>query len=145
MSKFLGGSAHDIAFSDCQMRGSKFEKMDFAQGAKRRRLNKARFERCLMNDATLAGLDLSTCEFRDCALAQANLEGSDLTGAVLTNCNLAFTELADADLAGADLRASDLRGFALADLKGHSGMRISASQQPHLLAGLRIDVFPDEG
>jgi fluoroquinolone resistance protein len=143
MAHWLGGSAHEIAFADCQMRGAKFEKMDFALSTKRRRLNKARFERCLMNDAVLASLDLSSSEFRDCALAQASFEQSDLTGATLANCNLALAEVAQADFRGADLRGSDLAGFNLAELKGSSNMRISAGQQHHLLASLNIEVFPD--
>ena len=145
MSQFVGGSAHEIAFADCQMRGAKFEKMDFAFATKRRRINKARFERCLMNDATLAGLDLGGCEFHDCALTQASFERSDLTNAALANCHLAYAETAQADFSGADLRGSDLSGFKLAELRGYSGLRVSAGQQPELLAGLGVEVFPDEG
>jgi fluoroquinolone resistance protein len=145
ISQFVGGSAHEIAFADCQMRGAKFEKMDFAFATKRRRVNKARFERCLMNDATLAGLDLGSCEFRDCALSQASFERSDLTSAVLANCDLAYAETAEVDFSAADLRGSDLRGFKLVELRGYAGLRVSAGQQAELLAGLGVEVFPDEG
>jgi fluoroquinolone resistance protein len=144
LSTCLGCDLFDVRFESCRMRGASLEKCSFSRKYGKITRNSARLLDCNLIDARLKGIDLSGCVVLRCDLAQADLSETNLGNCDLQGCDLAEADLSDSDLSGADLRGAKLDGFALTRLRRYQGMRVSASQQHHLLRGVDIDVFPDE-
>jgi len=93
------------------------------------------WRRCLFDEATLAGRDLSDALLRDASFGRANLQGAllfrvnaqrvkfldaDLAGARLDGADLIDADFSNAKLAGASFKGADLRRahFFKADLVG---------------------------
>lgn len=148
LSTFLACGLHDVKFSNCRMPGVTFEKPAFGLVRHPRSKKSVRvagfFEKCNMANAIIRDSDFSSLKILDCDLASADLQGTLLINCSLRRSNLSNAALRHVDLTGADLRGADLTGLDLHDLRGFSGMQISASQQHHVLRSLGIEVYPDE-
>lgn len=144
LSLFDRSSLHEVEMLDCNLRGARFPKADFAKSFGRRVVRtRAAFRDCTLELADLSGARLAGCELVRCDLREADLSDTDLEGADLNGCNLFQAVLAGARLAGADLRGAEVSGLDLAVLASREGLKITAAQQFRLLTALGVDVSPD--
>ena len=141
---FVSCDLFDVKFSDCRMRGAKFERPSFARRFGKKYIQSAgTFERCNLTDSALREVDFSSCCITDSELVNVDLTNSIFVGSSLRGSNLTDANVRAADFSGSDLRGANLTGMDLHQIKGFKGMKMSASQQYHLLRSLDIEVFPD--
>jgi fluoroquinolone resistance protein len=140
-ARFDRSELHGVALEDCNLRGAKFERVDFTRGLGRLRSRpSAAFRRCNfhladLTEASLPGCDLAGSKFREADLSAADLEGADLR-----DTDFFGAILAEAKLAGADLRGAEVSGLDLLALATHAGLKITLGQQYPLLTALGVDV-----
>jgi fluoroquinolone resistance protein len=144
LSLFDRSSLYGIEMDDCNLRGARFEKADFAKAFGRKVVrSEARFRNCNLELADLSGAKLAGCSLAECDLRDADLSGADLEGADLSGSNLFHAILIGTRLARADLRCAEVSGLDLAVVATRVGLKITASQQYALLSALGLDVHPD--
>jgi fluoroquinolone resistance protein len=141
LSLFDRSSLYDVEMRDCNLRGARFPRAEFAKAFSRKMIKTSavltgcNFELAELADVGLAGCDLSGSDFRE-----ADLGGADLEGADMRDCDLFGAALSGAKLAGADLRGAEVSGLNLASLASCAGLKITADQQYRLLTALGVDV-----
>lgn len=126
----------DSRFVDCTFVGCKMLAVNWAAtGAGSLLAQPLRFERCRLDGASFAGLDLTGFTFRDCQLVDVDFSESELR-----RVDFAGSTLAGARFVGSDLRDADLRGTVGLSLDPRDaklkGARIDLDAAPGLL-----DVF----
>lgn len=133
-----------IEFDACNMRGAELHKADFSRAFGRKLVKTAAaFRGCNLEFADLNGVRMPDCELSNSNLREAVLFDSDLEGADLRGSDLVLALTAGAKFARADLRGADVADLNLRELATLDGMIVSAGQQPHLLAAMGLDVYPD--
>ena len=68
---------------------------------------------CDLEEASLAGLDLTRWTFERCNFRHADLTGAKLEGTVWSSCRAAFAQFTGADLSDATVTASDFNNCIL--------------------------------
>jgi fluoroquinolone resistance protein len=140
-ARFDRSELHGVTLEDCNLRGAKFDRVDFTRSLGRVRARpSATFRRCNfhladLTEASLPGCDLAGSQFRETDLSRADLEGADLR-----DTDLFGALLAEAKLAGADLRGGEVSGLDLLALATRAGLKITLDQQYPLLTAMGIDV-----
>ena len=133
-----------VEFDACNMRGAEFHKADFSRTFGRKLVKTAATLRgCNLEFADLNGVRMPDCELSNSNFREAVLFDSDLEGADLRGSDLVLALTAGAKFARADLRGADVADLNLRELATLEGMIVSAGQQPHLLAAMGLDVYPD--
>lgn len=133
--------AANLVLEDCNLRGARFDRVDFTRLLGRRRIEpRGAFRRCNFHLADLSGLILPGGEFTGSRMREADLSAADLEGADLREADLYASTLTGAKLAGADLRGGEVGGVDLSVLATREGLKVTLEQQYDLLTALGVDV-----
>jgi fluoroquinolone resistance protein len=143
LAELAGCDIFEISISTSRVRGAVFERCKTSRSFGKRIRTAAKLSECDFVDASLVGVDLTGCNFQKCDLSGANLSGAELVDCDMLESNLSHVDLHKADLSGADLRGCRLDGFQLPTLRAFQGVRVSASEQHHLLQSIGVEVSVD--
>ena len=140
-ARFDRSELHGVTLEDCNLRGAKFDRVDFTRSLGRLRTRpSATFRRCNFHLADLTEASLPGCDLAGSQFRETDLSGADLEGADLRDADLFGALLGEAKLAGADLRGAEVSGLDLLSLATRAGLKITLDQQYPLLTAMGIDV-----
>jgi uncharacterized protein YjbI with pentapeptide repeats len=129
------------AFSGCRFEESKIIGVNWTEALwpSTRLRAPVGFERCVLNDSTFLGLDLTETRIVDCTAHDVDFREADLARADFSGTDLAGSMFVNTSLRGADLRSA--RGYRIDPRENPlTGARFSLPEAVSLLDGLDIEL-----